>query len=45
MTVPGTQGEESPKSMRKTASSGVGARQMRNRPLPALLGIMRNKIG
>ena len=45
MTRPGMQGEVSPESMGKTAFSGVGARQTRNRPLPALLGTMRNKIG
>jgi len=38
MTTPGTQGAVSPESMGERASSAVGSRQTRNRPLPALLG-------
>ena len=46
MTTPGMQGEVSPESMGKTASSAVGEpAQTRNRPLPQLLGTLRNKIG
>jgi hypothetical protein len=45
MTTPETQEEVSPESMRKTASSVVRSPQTRNRPLPALLGTLRTKIG
>jgi hypothetical protein len=44
MTAPGTQGEVSPESTGKQHLQPSGARQTRNRPLPALLGTMRNKI-
>ena len=45
MTTPGTEGEVSPESLGKTASSAVGARQARNRPFPVLRGKLRTKIG
>ena len=38
MTTPETQGEVSPESMGKRYFQPSGARQPRNRPLPALLG-------
>ena len=45
MTTPETQGEVSPEQMGKTASSPLGVPQTQNRPLPALLGTLRTKIG
>jgi hypothetical protein len=45
MTDAGVQGEVSPESMAKRHFQPSGARQKRNRPLPALPGTMRNRIG
>ncbi len=45
MTMPGMQGEVSPESMGKTASSAVGSPPDAKPALPALSGTLRTKIG
>jgi hypothetical protein len=44
LPAPGTQEQMSPESMGKQHLQPSAVRQTRNRPLPALLGTLRNKI-
>ncbi len=43
MTAPGTQGEVSPESLGKTASSPIGSPPDAKPPLPPLLGTLHTK--